>query len=94
MHSQARYYNGTTTIQVEPQDIDDETECDTFTDGPIEIEYENSILAIVEPNTYYEEPHEFEFDLTYYDKSTNITPTHFTGNSPVNDVVSLQSVRE
>lgn len=94
-YSQSRYYNGTTTIQIEPQDYDDDTDCDTFTDGDIKIEYENSILAIVKPNSYYEDPHDFEFGLTYYDKTTNITPTSFSsGNSPVNDVVSLQSVRE
>lgn len=80
---------------MDPEDFDNETDCDTFTDETIEIEYENSILAIVESNGYYDEPHGFEFGLTYYDKSTNITPTHFTsGNSPVNDVVSIQSVPE
>lgn len=91
---QTRYYNGTTTIHIEPKEVDDETECDTFTGGKdVDIVYENSMLGIVEPNHCYKNPHDFEFILTYYDKTTNITPTNLgSGNSPVNDVETIQSV--
>ncbi|KAL6857403.1 hypothetical protein ACO1O0_004838 [Amphichorda felina] len=88
------YYNGTTTIHIEPEDYDDETECDTFTNGePVEVSYEDSVLGILASDRYYSDPHPFEWVLRYYDKTTNITPTNFaSGNSPVNDIETLQSL--
>lgn len=92
LSDELRYYNGTTTIRIEPQDFVDDTECDTFSPGPIEVSYENSLLAIVKSNPYDLDKNEVTFSLKYWDKSLNITPLFNTWDGPINDINHIDSV--
>ncbi|KAH6989839.1 hypothetical protein EDB80DRAFT_815776 [Ilyonectria destructans] len=79
------YYNGTTTIRIEPQDYIEDNECDTFQSSAIEISYDSS-LAIVKSNRYIEDNNELTFSLRTWDKSVNITPTRNTDDGPTNEI--------
>ncbi len=68
-----RYYNGTTTIRIEPQDIFPDTECDTFAKA-VEVSYENSVLAIIESDRSVPDNNKVTFALKYWDKSLNVVP--------------------
>ncbi|KAL2021583.1 hypothetical protein VTK56DRAFT_6936 [Thermocarpiscus australiensis] len=87
------YYNGTTTIRIEPQDYLDDTDCDVFSRGPVEVSYGNSLLAILESDRSVPDQNEVTFSLKYWDKSLNITPTdNVYSNGPVNDITNIASI--
>ncbi|GJN76584.1 hypothetical protein PLIIFM63780_000068 [Purpureocillium lilacinum] len=83
------YYNGTTTLRIDPQDMMDDTECDTFAKGPVEISFENSLLAIVKSNRYVPDQNEVTFSLSFWDKSLNITPARNNDDGPINDIQTI-----
>lgn len=70
----------------------DDTECDTFAKGPVEISFENSLLAIVKSNRYVPDQNEVTFSLSFWDKSLNITPARNNDDGPINDIQTISSV--
>jgi hypothetical protein len=89
------YYNGTTTIRIEPKEYIDDSNCDTEIgkNGPVEIVYEDSILGIVEESGYVEDPNPLAFHWLYWDKNLNITPPSTSGDGPINEIVAIDSVQ-
>ncbi|KAF2751323.1 hypothetical protein M011DRAFT_483258 [Sporormia fimetaria CBS 119925] len=87
------YYNGTTTIRIEPQDFIDDSECDTLFNKAVEIVYENSMLAITKENEYIENANPLAFSLRYWDKTANITPPWYSPDGPVDGVTDVSSVK-
>lgn len=59
---------------------------------PVEVTYENSILAIVKSNTYIEDQNELTFSLRYWDKNLNITPANADADGPINSIQNIDSV--
>ncbi|OAA73360.1 14-3-3 domain protein [Cordyceps fumosorosea ARSEF 2679] len=86
------YYNGSTTIRIEPKEFEDDTDKDTRLTQPIEITYENSILAIVKSNRFVKDQNELTFSLRYWDKQLNITPVHDDADGPINSIRNIDSV--
>ena len=70
----------------------DDTECDTFAKGPVEISFDNSLLAIVKSNRYVPDQNEVTFSLSFWDKSLNITPARNNDDGPINDIQTISSV--
>lgn len=86
-----RYYNGTTKISIDPQDFIEDSDCDTRWGGPIEVTYENSLLAIVKSNRHIKEQNELTFALKFWDKSLNMTPIRDDADGPINDIQTIES---
>ncbi|KAF2272701.1 uncharacterized protein EI97DRAFT_436778 [Westerdykella ornata] len=87
------YYNGTTTIRIQPQDLFPDTECDTFA-KEVEVSYESSVLAIIESDPSVPDNNEVTFALKYWDKSLNVVPEDLVySNGPVNDITNIASVK-
>lgn len=59
---------------------------------PVEVTYENSILAIVKSNRYAEDNNELTFSLRYWDKNLNITPAYDDDGGPINSIQNIDSV--
>ncbi|RDL40267.1 uncharacterized protein BP5553_00246 [Venustampulla echinocandica] len=85
------YYNGTTVIRIDPQDFMDDEECDTFTDGPVEVSYD-SLFSIFKSSRGSRSPNQVNFALRYWDKSLNLTPSHNNWDGPINDITDIESV--
>ncbi|XWW92372.1 hypothetical protein V2A60_000295 [Cordyceps javanica] len=86
------YYNGSTTIHIEPKEFEEDTDKDTRITQPIEVTYENSILAIVKSNGYVKDQNELTFSLRYWDKNLNITPIFDDADGPINSIRNIDSV--
>ncbi|KAM3485030.1 hypothetical protein MY8738_001713 [Beauveria namnaoensis] len=85
------YYNGSTTIRIEPTEFEENTDKDTKVSEPVEVTYENSILAIVKSNTYVEGHNELIFSLRYWANNLNITPVHDNADGPINSIQNIDS---
>ncbi|KAJ4163547.1 hypothetical protein LMH87_005268 [Akanthomyces muscarius] len=86
------YYNGSTTIRIEPKEFQEKFDKDTVVTEPVEVTYENSILAIVKSNRYAEDNNELTFSLRYWDKNLNITPAYDDDGGPINSIQNIDSV--
>ncbi|KAJ3496249.1 hypothetical protein NLG97_g2796 [Lecanicillium saksenae] len=86
------YYNGSTTIRIEPKDFEEDTNKDTKVSYPVEVTYKNSILAIVKSNGYVEDQNELTFSLRYWDSNLNITPIYDSADGPINSIQNIDSV--
>ncbi|KAJ6780209.1 hypothetical protein PWT90_01936 [Aphanocladium album] len=86
------YYNGSTTIRIEPQEFEENTNKDTKVSYPVQVTYKNSILAIVKSNTYVEDQNEVTFSLRYWDSNLNIAPIFDIADGPINSIQNIDSV--
>ncbi|KAK7186955.1 hypothetical protein PSPO01_07084 [Paraphaeosphaeria sporulosa] len=92
------YYNGTTTIRVQPQNAFQQKECERFAPGPIIVSYNTSLLAVTQTNGHLvQENHDaanpLAFSLRFWNAGLKILPAESMDTGPVRDIQDISSDR-
>jgi hypothetical protein len=70
----------------------EDSACENFSDDPVEIVYDNSMLAVTKSNGHIVENNPLAFSLRFWESSVDIVPSSDTSNEPINDIVDIESI--
>ncbi|KAJ4358042.1 uncharacterized protein N0V89_002621 [Didymosphaeria variabile] len=91
------YYNGSTTIRLQPQDSMRDIGCGDFSSGPIAI-FNNSLLAVTQTNGHlvlenHDAANPLAFSLKFWNSDLNILPSGNMNDGPIKDIQDISSVQ-
>ncbi|KAF2450763.1 hypothetical protein P171DRAFT_146230 [Karstenula rhodostoma CBS 690.94] len=92
------YYNGTTTIRLQPHNTFQQADCGRFAPGPIIVSYNASLLAVTQTNGHIvQEDHDaanpLAFSLKFWNAGLEILPSGNMDTGPVKDIQDISSVQ-